>query len=620
MAEQPAAIPAPDSKKFDDEITADEIKQRTSMKLPSAAELKHKLTTKEGWIGDYDYGWLCMPTLPCLPKKTVRRQPPFYGVNDSMPILLAVIAGFQHMLAMIAGLVTPPIIFSSALNLPPDTQAYLISASLIISGILSAVQMSRFRIPGTKYFLGTGLLTVVGTSFATLPVAFAIFNQWYAQGKCPSTIAADGTVIKGPCPDAYGALLGTSMVCALFEILLSFLPRRLLRKAFPPMVTGIVVFFIGASLVESGFQNWGGGSSDCHLRPETGFFSLCPNIAAPNAAPWGSAQFLGLGFLVFITIIIIEYMGSPAMRNASVVLGLAVGMIVAGATGYVSNSTIQSAPAITFLWVKTFKLSVYGPAVIPMLAAYVVLLMEATGDVTATSDVSRVEVDGEIFDSRIQGGVLADGVAGLISGLATMTPMSIFAQNNGVIALTRCANRIAGYFCCLFLVILGVLGKVAGVFLAIPPPVLGGMTTFLFASVAVSGLRLIGLSFSQSTSTRRTRFILTAAMTLGLGNLLNPTWASYLFTYSGDNQALLGFYDALEVIIGTPYLIGAIIAIVLNLLLPNDSDEAEVEPVLQKGFTDPVSGALTLNEEHKVEEVAEKKEEKKDKEVGVIDV
>lgn len=65
--------------------------------------------------------------------------------------------------------------------------------------------------------------------------------------------------------------------------------------------------------------DWGGGSNDCHSRPETGFFALCPNIAAPKAALWGSPQFIGLGFLSFVTILLVEMFGSPFLRNASIV-------------------------------------------------------------------------------------------------------------------------------------------------------------------------------------------------------------------------------------------------------------------------------------------------------------
>jgi uric acid-xanthine permease len=82
-----------------------------------------------------------------------------------------------------------------------------------------------------------------------------------------------------------------------------------------------------------------------------------------------------------------------------------------------------------------------------MMTIFIICACEAIGDITATCDVSQLEVDGEVFDSRIQGGILADGLNGMLAALMTITPMSTFAQNNGVIALTRCANRKAGYCC-----------------------------------------------------------------------------------------------------------------------------------------------------------------------------
>lgn len=85
-------------------------------------------------------------------------------------------------------------------------------------------------------------------------------------------------------------------------------------------------------------------------------FALCPTINAPKPLLWGSAEFIGLGFLSFITIIIVEVFGSPFLKNASIIVGLVVGMIVAGATGYVDGSSIKSARAITFFWVETFPL------------------------------------------------------------------------------------------------------------------------------------------------------------------------------------------------------------------------------------------------------------------------
>ncbi|ESK95626.1 purine permease [Moniliophthora roreri MCA 2997] len=528
-----------------------------------ARRVKKKLTTRDGWLGDYDYHWLCMPSLPF--RRKIGALPPFYGLDEELPVALAITSGLQHALAMLAGLITPPIIFASALNLDSKTSAYMISASLIGCGILSLVQMSRIKLFG-GYYLGTGLITVVGTSFATLSTANAIFNTMYADGTCPSTVAADGTVTRSSCPDAYGMILGTSLICSFLEIFMSFVPPRVLQKIFPPIVTGTVILMIGASLVgESGIPNWGGGSNDCSSRPDSGIFQLCPTIFAPRPLPWGSPEFIGLGFLSFISIILTEIFGSPFLKNISIIVGLAVGCVVAGAAGYIDGSSIKSAPAITFLWVHTFKIRVYPPAILPMLAVYISLAMEAIGDITASAEVSRQAVDGPEFDSRIQGGVLADGVGGFFSALFTVTPLSVFAQNNGVIAITRCANRTAGRWCCVFLILFGVLGKISGVFLSIPNPVLGGVTTFLFGSVAVSGIRVLSLNKFD----RRQRFVLAAALAFGLGDLLKPEIFIHLFDgVENPNKGLKGLFDSITIILSTPFLASGIVAAVLNLILP----------------------------------------------------
>jgi uracil-xanthine permease len=309
--------------------------------------------------------------------------------------------------------ITPPIIIggSAGANFDAATSRYLVSTSLIVCGILSAVQITRFHIYKTPYYLGTGLLSVVGTSFAIIPVATGGLAQMYANGFCPTSESG----VKLPCPDGYGAILGTASLCALLEIGLSFMSPKLLKKLFPPLVTGPTVCLIGVHLIESALSNWAGGSGTCSSRPTTGGFQLCPSNSAPHALPWGSAEFLGLGFAVFLTIILCERFGSPIMKSTSVVLGLLVGCIIAAACGYFDRSSITAASSVSFIWVKTFKLSIYAPLILPTLAVYLVLMMEAIGDISATCDVSRLQVEGKLFDSRIQGGVLADGMNGKLS-------------------------------------------------------------------------------------------------------------------------------------------------------------------------------------------------------------
>lgn len=184
------------------------------------------------------------------------------------------------------------------------------------------------------------------------------------------------------------------------------------------------VALIGVALIgESGFKNWAGSAAEpgCIDRPASGRYSVCPSLGSPHALPWGSAEYIGLGFSVFVTIIICERFGSPIMKSTSVIIGLLVGCIIAAATGYFNDAGIKSAKVVSFIWVKTYPLSIYAPMILPLMTVYIVLMMEAIGDITATCDVSKLEVEGPLFNSRIQGGVLADGFNGLLASLCTIT-------------------------------------------------------------------------------------------------------------------------------------------------------------------------------------------------------
>lgn len=129
---------------FESTVTKDQPATIEPPSLGSRFDVRHharvvqrKLTTRKGWFGDYDYAWLCSPVLPFSiggKRLNPRRQPPFYGIDDELPLVLAMASGLQHSLAMLAGLITPPIIFASTLVLDAQTSAYMISASLIGCG------------------------------------------------------------------------------------------------------------------------------------------------------------------------------------------------------------------------------------------------------------------------------------------------------------------------------------------------------------------------------------------------------------------------------------------------------------------------------------------------------
>lgn len=400
-----------------------------------AAQFRSHVLSKEAWLGDYDYWYLATPNIYPFNRKYKDSAIPFYGLHDRVPILLTLLLGFQHALTMVGSIVSPPLaIASGAFNLEADQVAYLVAACFITTGIATALQVTRLHIRGTPFYVGTGLLSVVGPTFDIIPIAFAYTNMRYQKGTCP--VAEDGTRL--PCPEAWGSLLGTILCTVWVQIAMSMVPPKILNRVFPKVVTGSLLLLLGVYLVRSGMNNWA-GSVNCNNGE--GFYALCPNIHAPNALPWAHPRLIGLGFSVFFSIVIIEQFGSPLMRSAAIVLGLGVGCAISGATGYWSSENINNAPPATFLWRHTFQISVDGALVLPLVIMFIVQGISCMPDILATAEISGVDIEGTEFNTRIQGGILCDGIGSLISAFGTALPMVAQAGNNGTIVVTGCAVR-----------------------------------------------------------------------------------------------------------------------------------------------------------------------------------
>ncbi|RDW73518.1 putative purine permease [Coleophoma cylindrospora] len=580
--EAPASVesssPEKDAVQYASSLTNEDI-GAVEGKPTGWAYWRHYFTSREGWLGDYDYLYLITPNIWPLNKRYADYEAPFYGLDDEIPILLTLLLGLQHALTMIGSIVSPPLaIAGGAFYFDATVTQYLVSAAFITTGIATALQVTRVHIAKTPFYIGTGLLSVVGPTFDILPIAFNYTAMRYANGTCPT--AADGTQL--PCPDAWGAILGSMLCTVWIQIAMSMVPPKKLNKIFPKTVTGSLLLLVGVYLISNGMQNWG-GSSNCNGG--TGFYALCPDTSAPKPLPWGDPKLIGLGFSVFCTIIVVEQFGSPLMKSASVIFGLAVGCAISGATGYWSRSNIDAAPAVTFLWVHTFHLSVDGALILPLLIMFVCEAVSCMPDILATAEISNVDIEGTSFNSRIQGGILCDGLGSLLSAFGTGLPMVSQAGNNGVISLTGCASRRAGWCASAFLILMGVFGKFGAVFGSMPPSVLGGMQVFLYSTIAVAGIRVLGLI----AWTRRNRFILTAALGFGFIDIVQPTWFDQVLAYSGSNVRLSGFEQGLNLLVETPFIVAAAIGVFLNLVLPKDKSamdrvirDANGHPVLSK--------------------------------------
>mmetsp|Transcript_26037 Transcript_26037/g.47220 ORF Transcript_26037/g.47220 Transcript_26037/m.47220 type:complete len:556 (+) Transcript_26037:222-1889(+) len=538
--------------------------------------------------------------MPSLPWRNTRRPMKLYPLDEPLPLLASLVMGLQHAFAMVGGLITPPYVVAKfTIDAFPftkvDLQQYAIVAALITSGICTIINVLQFEIPfskklfGRRLFIGSGLLSVMGTSFTFLPIFEIAIRQMKADG-----IAGE---------DAYGKMLGTSMACAILEIAFSLCPGRVIKKIFPPLVSAITVTLLGVALTGTGMKYWGGGvvcaemiwKEHSQVVDSVGFGQPVSNVPGATCTgngkvvlPYGSTEYIGLGFSVLAFLVVIELFGSTFMKNSNVILALLFGYMIAGLSNYddlpyVDTQKIADAPVVDFLWTQWFGIGFYGPAVVPMLIAYVVTTVETIGDVTATHEVSELVTNGKEYTQRIQGSLMADAVCSILASLFTSMPNTTFSQNNGVIAITKCASRRAGLATGFWLILMGVLAKIAGIITSIPDCVLGGMTIFLFCNVLVSGISLFG---DLNMKSRRVRFISALSLCVGVGVTVWPfafqdmRGSSYTaaFWECGDcTESMKGVRNGVSIFLSTGYCIGSVLAILLNAILPEDPDENTVE-------------------------------------------
>jgi NCS2 family nucleobase:cation symporter-2 len=277
---------------------------------------------------------------------------------------------------------------------------------------------------------------------------------------------------------------------------------------------------------------------------------------------------------------------------------------------------------ITFFWVETFPYGFEPSAILPLITAFFVSSAETVGDIGATCDASDIPAIGPDADTRVQGGLLSDGVNSFLAALFTTSPNTTYSQNSGVIAITRCASRSAGLMCAFILMLLGLIGPLGGYFSDIPACVLGGLITFLFANVMVSGIQIIsGIGVG-----RRNRIILAFALGIGLGVAMQPNFIdggggrafiaeiygmnigfypkklACVFNTSSYNSkgwttsctfdpGLIGLRNAVVIFLKTPFCIGTVVALILNLILPMDELEKEKAAKLKGGTPSTESAA-----------------------------
>lgn len=440
------------------------------------------------------------------------------GLEDKPRLLIGLLAALQHLLAIIVPIVTPGLLICQALGVSARDTNLIVSMSLVISGIATFVQCKRFG-P-----FGAGLLIVQGTSFNFV-------GPLIAGG---ALMVKQGTPVEGVMAAIFGVVIAGSFVEMGVSRILPFVKRLI-----TPLVTGIVVLMIGLTLIKVGLISMGGG------------------FGAMANGTFANGENLLLSGVVLAIIVILNRIPVVWMRSCAIVIALAVGYALAGYMGRLDFTGMHEAALFQVPTPLHFGLSFSWALFIPMLVIYLVTSLEAIGDVTATSKVSRQPVEGPVWMQRIKGGMLVNGANSLLAGLFNTFPSSIFAQNNGVIQLTGIASRHIGMWIAVMLVILGLFPSVAGVIQAVPEPVLGGAAMVMFGAVAASGINIL----ASTRLDRRALLIIAVSLALGLGVAQVPEFLAHMPA-------------AVRNVLESGVATGGICALVLNWFLPESKEQA----------------------------------------------
>ncbi|MIC56001.1 xanthine permease XanP, partial [Escherichia coli] len=376
--------------------------------------------------------------------------------------------------------------------------------------------------------VGSGLLSIQSVNFSFVTVMIALGSSMKSDGFHEELIMS--------------SLLGVSFVGAFLVVGSSFI-LPYLRRVITPTVSGIVVLMIGLSLIKVGIIDFGGG------------------FAAKSSGTFGNYEHLGVGLLVLIVVIGFNCCRSPLLRMGGIAIGLCVGYIASLCLGMVDFSSMRNLPLITIPHPFKYGFSFSFHQFLVVGTIYLLSVLEAVGDITATAMVSRRPIQGEEYQSRLKGGVLADGLVSVIASAVGSLPLTTFAQNNGVIQMTGVASRYVGRTIAVMLVILGLFPMIGGFFTTIPSAVLGGAMTLMFSMIAIAGIRIIITNGLK----RRETLIVATSLGLGLG-------VSY------DPEIFKILPASIYVLVENPICAGGLTAILLNIILPGGYRQENVLP------------------------------------------
>lgn len=427
-------------------------------------------------------------------------------ISEALPLAL------QHVVAMIVGCVTPAIIVSGAAGLENKEQVLLIQSALVVAALSTLLQLFPIGKKG-GFAIGSGLPVIMGVSFAYVPSMQAI-----AQGHGIATI------------------LGAQIVGGVVAVLMGIFVKKI-RVFFPPLITGTVVFTIGLSLYPTAINYMAGGT---------------------GSEDYGSWQNWLIAFFTLAVVTGLNHFGKGIWKLASILIGIIAGYIVSIPFGMVNFDKVGEAGIFQIPEFMHFGVEFEISSCVAIGLLFAINSVQAIGDYSATTigAMNRTPKDQEL-----QNGIVAYGLSNMAGALLGGLPTATFSQNVGIVTTTKVINRCVLGLGAVILGVAGIVPKFSAILTTIPQCVLGGATVSVFASIAMTGMKLV----ATAEMDYRNSSIVGLAAALGVG-------------VSQATAALATFPEWVTMIFGkSPVVLATIIAVVLNIILPKSRVEKEEE-------------------------------------------
>ncbi len=402
--------------------------------------------------------------------------------DERLPMGQTVVLGLQHVVAMFGATVLAPILMGFDPNV-----------SILFSGIATIIFF---------FVVGGRVPSYLGSSFAFIgPV-----------------LVATGASVGAPNPNiplALGGIIAAGALYFLIGIVVQIAGHRWVERLMPPVVTGAIVAAIGLVLAPIAISSASGMTPD-------------------NAAGTAFARWIALITVIAVGLVAVY---APGMwRRLPVLVGGAVGYIayLIGANGLGYGAAIDFAKVGQAAWfgLPTFQSPVFSLSAMSLIAPVAIILVaENLGHIKAIGAMT-----GRNLDPYLGRAFMGDGLATMISGASGGTGMTTYAENMGVMAVTRIYSTIVFVIAAIIALVLGLSPKFGAFIGTIPGPVLGGLSIVVFGLIAATAGR-IWVENRVDFSNPRNLITVAVALVLGAGNFKLSIGG---FTLDGIGTATFG--------------------------------------------------------------------------------